>query len=184
MSATNLPFGLAGDTGNDPAAGDVPPPEDPRELILSMILLKLDQLTALVAGSDDATILEVPPLPGANSLAGILNHCCAMARHWTSTVDLGREVPRDREGEFTVRLTVAEATDLARTTSEALTTDVRRTELAAPPAVPQHAEGEFWATTCHGVLLHVLEEICQHLGHAEMTRDLLAAGAVHGDRPA
>ena len=31
--------------------------------------------------------------------------------------------------------------------------------------------------TCEGVLLHVFEELCQHLGHLEITRDVLVLPA-------
>lgn len=173
MSTPNLPFALDGATGNDPAGGDVTPPEDPRELLLAMTLEAFDELVALVAAiDDDARITARPPLPGANSLAGILHHCCAMMRHWSSTVNLGEPVPRDRAHEFDPDLGVAELVDLARTTADAFTSDVARTDLgAAPAADPQDAS--FWTTTCRGVLLHVHREICQHLGQAEITRDLL-----------
>lgn len=35
---------------------------------------------------------------------------------------------------------------------------------------------DFTVTDCRAVLLHVVEELVQHLGHLEITRDVLAAG--------
>ncbi len=37
-------------------------------------------------------------------------------------------------------------------------------------AVPADRE-DYWTGTCRGVLLHVLEELSQHLGYAAITRD-------------
>lgn len=46
-----------------------------------------------------------------------------------------------------------------------------------PPAqVPADDAADFTLTDCRAVLLHVIEELAQHLGHLEITRDVLAAG--------
>lgn len=69
---------------------------------------------------------------------------------------------------------VADALVLSATTREAFIDDVRVTRLdAAPVAVPRDRV-DFWTGTCRRVLLHVLEELSQHLGQAEVTRDQYA----------
>lgn len=142
-----------------------------RELLLSFCLDKLDSLTALVSTMDDESANWRPDRPGANSVVAVLVHCCGMARRWSSTVDLGVEVPRDRDAEFTARMPVADALRLASSTRAAFVADVRATDLDSAPAAVPVDQQTFWTGTCRGVLLHVLEELSQHLGHAEITRD-------------
>lgn len=45
----------------------------------------------------------------------------------------------------------------------------------APPANPRPGERHWFQASAHGVLLHVFEEVCQHLGQLEITRDPLRA---------
>ena len=113
-----------------------------------------------------------PDLPGANSPFAILTHCLGVCAAWASTTNLGEVVPRDRPGEFTARGAV---TDLAAATDRvraSLREWVARTDPAAPPRNPDPRDG--YATQGE-VLLHVYEELAQHRGHLDITRDLLRA---------
>jgi hypothetical protein len=149
--------------------------EESDDILLRYCLQKFDELTQLVVGMGDELANGRPDVDGANSPLVILVHCCGVMRNWSSTVNRGIPVPRDRDAEFRARMSVAEVANLARTTRSAFEDDVRQTVLdSAPVAVPPSRE-EFWTATCRGVLLHVFEELCQHLGHAEITRDLLTA---------
>lgn len=99
---------------------------------------------------DDETVDTALPVDGSISPCAILTHCLGMMRHWSSTVNLGRPVPRDRDAEF---------------------------RAAGPITAGLVAEAaDFMVTGCRAVLLHVVEELAQHLGHLEITRDVLAAG--------
>jgi uncharacterized damage-inducible protein DinB len=92
---------------------------------------------------------------------------------WASTVNLGEVVPRDRDAEFAA---VGKVADLAAETDrlrEALAGWVSRADPTARPANP--AEGEDPGMTQGAVLLHVYEELAQHRGQMEITRDLLRA---------
>lgn len=134
-------------------------------------LQKLDALTAIIGALNDDAVNWRPDHPGANSLVAILAHCCGTTRRWSSSVNLGVAVLRDRDAEFAARMPVTDALHLAATTRTAFIDDVRVTRLdTAPVAVPQDRV-DFWTGTCGGVLLHVLEELSQHLGQAEITRD-------------
>jgi uncharacterized damage-inducible protein DinB len=111
-----------------------------------------------------------PDLPGANSPFAILTHCLGVCAAWASTTNLGEVVPRDRPGEFTATGAV---TDLAAATDDvraSLREWVARTDPAAPPANPDPRDG--YATQGE-VLLHVYEELAQHRGQLELTRDVL-----------
>ncbi len=155
-----------------PGASALPDsPDTDRDVLLAFCLQKLDALTAIIGALDDDGVNWRPNHPGANSLVAVLAHCCGTTRRWSSSVNLGVAVPRDRDAEFAARMPVADAMQLAATARAAFIDDVRVTRLdAAPVAVPPERV-DFWTGTCRGVLLHVLEELSQHLGQAEITRD-------------
>jgi uncharacterized damage-inducible protein DinB len=134
---------------------------------------------ALVAMRDMVTDLgddlanRRPDLPGANSPFAILTHCLGVCGRWASTVNLGEVIPRDRDAEFAAAGKVA---DLAAETDrlrQALAGWVTRADPTARPANP--ADGEDPGMTQGEVLLHVYEELAQHRGQMEITRDVLRA---------
>jgi uncharacterized damage-inducible protein DinB len=136
---------------------------------------------ALVALRDMVTDLgddlanRRPDFPGANSPFAILTHCLGVCGRWASTVNLGEVIPRDRDAEFTAAGRVA---DLAAETDrlrEAFARWVARADSTALPANP--AQGEDPSMTQGEILLHVYEELAQHRGQMEITRDVLVAGA-------
>lgn len=137
-------------------------------------LTKLDEIVDLVAGLDDAAAGAVPPLPGANSAYQLLTHCLGMARQWVREDILGEPTGRDRDAEFEAVGSVAELVARARVEREELRADLARIRPGMPvPGRP--GREDFWSDSAEGILLHVLEELCQHLGHLELTRDLVAA---------
>lgn len=146
------------------------------DVLVDFILLKFDELVALLETMDDESANAELPTPGSNSVVQLMVHCCGMMRRWSSSVNRGVEVPRDRDAEFSARMPVREAVSLAAHTRAAFLADVAATDVdSAPAAVPQGRE-HFWTVSTRGVLLHVLEELAQHLGQAEITRDALAEG--------
>ena len=122
-----------------------------------------------------------PDLPGANSPFAILTHCLGVCGYWASSVNLGQVVRRDRDAEFTATGPVA---DLAART-DALRSDLADWFAAAdvdrPPVNPPEGHGDdrdrAILATQGSVLLHVYEELAQHRGQLEITRDVLRAGA-------
>lgn len=141
-----------------------------------LILQKFDELTDLLGELDDELANKTLPWASSNSIVQIVVHCCGMMRRWSSSVNLGNGVPRDREAEFSAVMSVAEVTRLARGTREAYVSDIAATNMQSPPAIVPTGRDHFWTTTCEGVLLHVLEELSQHLGQAQVTRDALIEG--------
>ncbi|MGP3942605.1 DinB family protein [Streptomyces sp. 6N106] len=119
-----------------------------------------------------------PPLPGANSVYAIAYHCVGVADYWIGHIIAGREVDRDRAAEFTA---VGNAHELRRNVDglfERLETDL---ESVTPTVLPRNTppaefEGPDRPLSARGVQLHVLEELAQHHGHIQITRDLLKRG--------
>jgi hypothetical protein len=130
----------------------------------------------IVLGLGDERANARPDLPGANSAYAILTHCLGVMRYWASTVNRGITIPRDRPAEFTASGPVAALAERADSVWEEFEVDVRTSLPHEPPvAPPADREGmtEPWVGTQGGVLLHVYEELSQHLGQMEITRDVV-----------
>lgn len=144
---------------------------DPADLI-RMTVAQFDAMAAVVADLDDATANWVPQgQDHVNSCVQLATHCCGMTRRWLSTVNLGVEIPRDRDGEFSAVASVAETTALLQATRAAMVADLAATDWElAPVAVPADKTA-FWVNSRVMILLHVFEELSQHLGHMQITLD-------------
>ncbi len=140
-------------------------------MLVEFVLRKFDELVRLASQLDDEAANRTTAHVDSNSVIQILVHCCGMMRRWSASVNLGIEVPRDREAEFTAQMPVAEALELAARTRAEFLVDVEQTDPAATPVAVPPGREDFWTVSCEGVLLHVFEELCQHLGQAEITRD-------------
>ena len=143
------------------------------EALTRLILQKFDELVSLVESCDDALANTELEAPGSNSVIQLLVHSCGLIRRWSSTVNLGQEIPRDRDREFHAKMSVPDAIALAQETHAAFLRDLESTDMQAAPSRVPPDRAHFWTVTCEGVLHHVLEEVSQHLGHAQITRDIL-----------
>ena len=125
---------------------------------------------------DDETVNARPPGWGTNSVAGLVVHCCELAPSWFEAPGLGRPSERDREAEFTTTATVAELRERIRVATDRAV--ALAAELEAGPTAGDHPLREFLpgADRSDGALvIHVLEELFQHLGHMEVTADALGS---------
>ncbi|MGW2572763.1 DinB family protein [Streptomyces sp. NPDC001537] len=118
-----------------------------------------------------------PHLPGANSPYAIAYHCVAVADYWLGHVIAGRPVERDRCSEFTAKGDVRQL----RTQVDALFDRLQADLCEALPSQPRNTppadfEGPDRPLSVRGVQLHVLEELAQHHGQVQITRDLLRTG--------
>jgi uncharacterized damage-inducible protein DinB len=123
---------------------------------------------------DDDTVNEKPGDGGTNSVAGLVVHCCELAPSWFAMPGLGRDSTRDREAEFAATATVAELRQ--RIDAAVEQTSVLVEEFLAGPTVADHPFRDFMPgedRTDGALVLHVLEELFQHLGHMEVTADAL-----------
>ena len=111
-----------------------------------------------------------PDLPGANSPFAILTHCLGVCGAWASTTNLGQVVPRDRPAEFTA---TGSAAQLARDADRMRESFAGWVRASAPTARPARPDPRDEYATQGEVLLHVYEELAQHRGQLEITRDLL-----------
>jgi uncharacterized damage-inducible protein DinB len=113
--------------------------------------------------------------PSTNAVAALVVHCCEVTKAWWGHIGLGEPSVRDRETEFSRTATVAELYDMVEETLAAAdgylqrlgageTTDNSNRELLPGGDVSDAS-----------LVLHVVEEVFQHLGHIELTADALTA---------
>ena len=138
-------------------------------------------MDAVLDRLDDDLVNRQPGEWGTNSVAGLVVHCCELAPSWFETPGLGRDSLRDRESEFTTEATVAELRTRIRESVEKTCALVE--EFDAGPTVGDHPFREFLPGTDRSdgaLVLHVFEELFQHLGHMEVTADALAPAGRDG----
>jgi hypothetical protein len=123
---------------------------------------------------DDDTVNRRPHGPQTNSAAALIVHACAAAIYWFQHIGLGRPLERDRDAEFEATATVDELRALIATTADRLA--VLAVELdVGPTALDHELRVLLWDgdTSDGSLVLKVLAELFQHLGHLELTADAL-----------
>jgi hypothetical protein len=135
----------------------------------------LAPMLSIAEGLGDELVNEVPDLPGANSPYQLVWHCCGMLEWWTREAILGVSVGRDRDAEFVARGTVADLKARVTQVCDQLIADLAQIHFDRPLRGDPSTDyvGTPIGSTAGGALLHVLEELAQHHGHLEITRDLL-----------
>ena len=147
---------------------------------LHFINVALDGMVRIVEALGDERVNLRPDFPGANSPYVILYHCVGCTNFWIGALLAGRQVNRDRDAEFQARGTVADIVQAVRTLQKQLPEDLTHVQGNKPLAYPDAllAQG---GTTRQDVghwrqgkaLVHAYEELAQHHGQMEITRDIL-----------
>ena len=136
----------------------------------------IDELIAIVRELGDELANTRPELAGANSPYAILTHCLGVMEYWAGHVVSGREDHRDRPAEFTASGPVGELIARAQSAREQFNADVAAADPAAVPRNVTDLGTPATAPVTQGhVFMHVYEELAQHLGQLEITRDILRA---------
>ena len=137
----------------------------------------LDKMLRIIEELGDDLANQKPDLPEANSPYAILTHCIGVADYWISNLIGNRGIPRDRPAEFTATGTAAEIRPRVQTLKQRLREDIAKLD---GPAAPKHGQPTSYNPaggpanwTQGAALIHTYEELAQHLGHMEITRDLL-----------
>ena len=132
----------------------------------------LDGMVRIVTDLGDDLASTRPDLPGANSPYAILTHCLGVMEYWGGHVVAGRPNERDRDAEFQATCAVSDLVDRVGRARDRLAADATEAKPTARPANPPDERDPTTATQ-GGVLLHIYEELAQHLGQMEITRDVL-----------
>ena len=125
---------------------------------------------------DDLVNSRPDGIPGTNTAFGLVTHVVGVMARWGRTVNRGIVVPRDRDAEFLAAGTVSQALALIASGRAALHEDAHAASPRDLPVNPaREKDGTTSRATQGAVLLHVYEELAQHLGQLEVSRDVLLA---------
>ena len=117
-----------------------------------------------------------PDLPGVATPFQLVTHAFAAADFWCSHIVCGYPTERVRDDEFVATGSVADlhaaAAALLARLDELAPEMAAATELAHQPQTQTPLEAPW---TVGAALIHAYEELAQHLGHLEMTADVLLA---------
>lgn len=133
-------------------------------------------MTAVLEDLDPADLGRRPPLPGANSPYAIVHHCVEMSRWWLGAFGCGLDLPRDRSAEFVAegeRAQLLARVEQVRIDTIGWTKQMLQQGVAGRDAQGTTASTDLQTVTPQWVVLHVVHELAQHLGHLQLTRDVL-----------
>lgn len=137
----------------------------------------LDSMVSILRGLGDDLSNRKAELEGANSPYVILNHCLGVADFWSGQIIAGGTIERDREAEFAATGSVEELAARTEEVFSRLEAVARAADYAAPVRgeVNPNLAGSPIVQSQGAALLHIYEEISQHLGQMEGARDILSA---------
>lgn len=149
--------------------------------LLYFINCALDGMVRIAEELGDERVNLRPDIPGANSPYAILYHCVGCTNFWIGGLIAGRQVTRDRDAEFQAQGTVAGIRQAVRALQKQLREDITHVQGDQPLAYPDALLPLQAWTKQQGVqhwrqgkaLIHAYEELAQHHGQMEITRDIL-----------
>jgi hypothetical protein len=138
----------------------------------------LESMRSILSGLGDELANRRPALPGANSAYVIVTHCLGVMEDWGGGSIAGRSFQRDRAAEFVATGRVTDLLDRLTVGRDQLVRDLASIDPSAPPR-QEPAPGDVGrplARSQAGVALHIYEELAQHLGQLQLTRDIVTDG--------
>jgi hypothetical protein len=134
-------------------------------------------MAAIVTELGDDRANQRLAVPGSNSPYALLNHCLGVVASWGGHMVAGRVVDRDRDAELLASGPVAELVARIPAVRQQLVADLADLDPAAPlRGTPAAEDADLpLSRTQGGALIHLYEELAQHRGQMEVTRDVLLA---------
>ncbi len=137
---------------------------------------ELDRLLETIADLDEEAVNWKPPAPGANSLLVLITHALGSAEEHVVGIAAGLTVVRNRDAEFVAKGAAAHlasrAADVRSRITEALSSLEGRLD------EERDAPFRRWPAlrgTVRDRLVHSVSHTAEHVGHAQITRDLYLA---------
>lgn len=141
----------------------------------------IDYMIEAIGRLDDTTVNQRPEFAGANTPAQLITHALGAAHFWTAEVICGHSTGRVRDDEFSATASIAELTTAAELAKQRLADLAPELDAAVELAMEPTTSRPFPTTWTVGLAkMHVYEELAQHLGHLEVTVDLLAQTEAEG----
>ena len=137
--------------------------------------LALGQMLAVADRLGDERVNDRPIAPQVNSVASLIVHCCGVAEYWLGHIGVGRRSDRDRAAEFTTTASLAELHDRVEACLVQMEADLTAIDAGIDSS---QADGLGRLQVAPGdpasLVVHVIEELFQHLGHCEIAADALS----------
>ena len=136
----------------------------------------LDGMVDIVVDLGDELANRRLDLPGANSPYAVLTHCLGVIEYWAGHLVAGRVIERDRPAEFRDRL--GRRPGGARARARASSSPISRSSiLVARRAARLYPMTRVFRSRARKVArpVHIYEELAQHRGQMETTRDVIRA---------
>lgn len=139
----------------------------------------LDELRKALDGCSADQLNRPPAGEGTNGLAVLATHALGSTRSWLSLATGATLPERDRDAEFLVVVEDAGAfmaeVDARMSECRALLAAERPFDPGRVGTAPWRTYGDDEPVTAAWALLHALEHLREHVGHAQLTRQLLDA---------
>jgi uncharacterized damage-inducible protein DinB len=166
--------------------GQAPPLSDERALLLAYIEQQRDGIRNAAYGLTDEQA-RLTPSAGSLSIGGLVKHAADTERGWIDMV-----LQRDRDASVsnyednfrlgpdeTLAGVLASYDEVARETAAVIgaISDLGR-EVPVPKGVPWYpADIDAWSV--RWVLLHIIEEVARHAGHADIVRESIDGATMY-----
>ena len=141
----------------------------------------IDGMVEIVNDLGDHLANVRPDIADANSAFVLLTHCLGVMEYWGGRTVADRAFERDRAAEFAASGDVATLVQRTEAARQRLRHDLASLDAdgdagAVPAQLGPEPDPVPYTQRKGAVLLHILEELYQHLGQMELTRDVLLAG--------
>ena len=148
------------------------------EAFLNVTNELFDTLDGVLDDCGDDFVNAVPEgIPGINSVYALTIHIAGAIGFWGGSFVSGEVIPRDRDAEFHATGTVADARAVLTNTRSQLprwAANARTTGILNRSATGT-TRTDTASVTPEYVLTHMLRELAQHVGHAQICRDVVLA---------
>lgn len=159
-----------------------------QRILTTQLLPSLRAAVADLGGDSPGTLVHTPPTASSsawpsNSAAAVVHHLCGVLTSWGAACLGGEDVERDRASEFGFDDPIGPELDrldaLVARLPKWTATAVARGDLAHPEGTAFDVAGaqRSGTFTIDWVLAHILHDVAGHLGHLEVTRDVLLSRA-------
>lgn len=165
--------------------GQAFPFTDEKSLLLAFVAQQRDGIRNAAFGLTDEQA-RLTPTAGDLSIGGLVKHVTAMERQWIAMASL--QEPPAGEGDYLDGFRLVDGETLAGALAEldaaAIATEAAVAALDLDAAVPV-PQGVPWfpadldAWSVRWVLLHLVEELGRHAGHADIVREAIDGATCH-----
>jgi uncharacterized damage-inducible protein DinB len=169
--------------------GQAPPLTDERALLVAYLAQQRDGIRYAAYGLTDEQA-RATPTAGTLSIGGLVKHVAHMERTWVDLIRqrAANQTPEDGQAAYAdnFRLADGETLDdvLAQYQQVARETDevVGAAQLDAPVPVPKGVPwypDDIEAWSVRWVVLHLIEEVARHAGHADIVRESIDGATMY-----